>query len=118
MSGQVKPRILCVSLSSPQLTAMSAMLPLRDYAVYTASTPEQAVAVCRSNHLAAIVLDSEFASESGWSVGQTLKIVNPELPILLLHKDHNGGSTPGVDVVVASHDRILDALQMLLSRRR
>ena len=116
--GQAKPRILCVSLSSLQLKAMCEVLPLRDYQVFAASTPEQAVALCVSNHLAAVVIDSEFALAGGWSVAQTFRTVNAHLPVLLLAAGHNGDLPSGVDAVAPSLAEMLEKLQMLLTKRR
>jgi PleD family two-component response regulator len=77
MSGREKPRVLCVSRSAYQLRGMRGALPAREYDVLSASTPEQAVAVCLNNNISAVVLDSEFSTDSGWSAAQTLKMVNP-----------------------------------------
>jgi CheY-like chemotaxis protein len=82
MTGREKPRILCVSRSSSQLEAICSALPRREYEVLGATTPEQAVAVCVSNNLAAVVLDSEFSTETGWSAAQTFKMVKPHLPVV------------------------------------
>jgi CheY-like chemotaxis protein len=76
MTGLEKPRILCVSRSSSQLEAICSALPRREYEVVTATTPEQAVAVCVSNNLAAVVLDSELSTDAGWSAARTFKMVN------------------------------------------
>jgi len=116
MFGQAKVRILCVSHSSFQLKAMRELFPPRDYQVFSASTPDQAVAVCVSNQLAAVVLDSEFTSDGGWSAPQSLRIVNAQLPILLLDKGHTGNLPPGVDAVVTSYGAVLDTVQMLLAQ--
>ena len=114
--GQQRPRILCVSLSGFQLKAMREAFPVSDYQVFTASTPEEAVAVCAGNHLAAVVLDSEFASTAGWPVAQTFRIVNAHLPVLLLANGHNGNGhhPPGVDAIATSPAEMLDRLQTLL----
>jgi DNA-binding response OmpR family regulator len=118
MSGQGKVRILCVSHSSLQLKAMRELFPLREYQVFLASTPEQAVALCISNPLAAVVLDSEFTSDGGWTAPQTLRSVNAQLPILILNKGHTGKVPPGVDAVVKSPDILLPTLEKLLSDGR
>ena len=117
MTGREKPRILCVSRSSSQLEAIRKALPARDYDVVTASTPEQAVAVCVSNNLAAVVLDSEFATESGWSAARTFKMVKPHLAVVLLAHDHEQGPPQGVDAVAASYSAILHKLNALLNLR-
>jgi len=114
MSGRQKPRILCVSRSTYQLTEMRSAFPLRDYEVLSASTPEQAVAVCVSNHISAVVLDSEFSTEAGWSAAQTLKMVNPQLPVMLLLNSVEGNVPSGVDAVASSHSNMLPKLKELL----
>lgn len=115
MMGREKPRILCVSSSSPQLDALCSALPSRDYEVLSATSPEQAVAVCVANNLAAVVLDSEFSTEAGWSAAQTFKMVKPHLPVVLL--GHNHHQPPhGVDAIVTNYSGIQRKLNELLNR--
>jgi CheY-like chemotaxis protein len=116
MPGQKKYRILCVSHSPQNLQLMLAALPQRGYAGLAASTPEQAVAFCVGHSVAAVVLDSEFTTEHGWSVAQTLKSMNPNLPVLLLEAGHNGDVPAGVDGVAPSISHMLEELNSLLSR--
>jgi len=117
MMGRAKPRILCVSRSSSQLEAIRSALPSRDYEVVAASTPEQAVAVCVSNNLAAVVLGSEFSTEAGWSAAQTFKMVKPQLPVVLLGHDHLQALPHGVDAVAPDYSAIQNKLDELLNRR-
>jgi DNA-binding response OmpR family regulator len=93
---------------------MRGAFPAREYEVISASTPEDAVAVCLSNHISAVVLDSEFSTESGWSAARTLKMVKPTLPIMLLLKSAEGTVPSGVDAVAQSHSHILPKLKGLL----
>lgn len=117
MTGQEKPRILCVSRSSSQLESICSALPRREYEVLCATTPEQAVAVCVSNNLAAVVLDSEFATEAGWSAARTFKMVKPQLPVVLLAHDHERSPPQGVDAVASTYSAIPYKLNALLNRR-
>src|SRR5258708_12276459 len=80
MTGREKPRILCVSRSAYQLRAMRSAFPAIEYQVISASTPEQAVAVGLNNHISAVVLDSDFSTQAGWSAAQTSKTATPHLP--------------------------------------
>ena len=114
MSGRDKPRILCVSRSPYQLRAMRSAFPATQYQVLSASTPEQAVAVCLNNRISAVVLDSEFCTEAGWTAAQTLKMVNPQLPVMLLLKSADGAVPCGIDAVAPSHSHILPKLKGLL----
>lgn len=93
---------------------MRGAFPIREYEVLSASTPEDAVAVCLSNHISAVVLDSEFSTEAGWSAAQTLKMVKPQLPVMLLLKSGNGTVPSGVDAVAHSHSHMLPKLKGLL----
>lgn len=93
---------------------MGTAFPTRDYEVLSASTPEQAVAVCLSDHVSAVVLDSEFSTEFGWSAAQTLKMVNPHLPVMLLLKSADDTVPSGIDAVAHSHSHLLPKLKVLL----
>jgi DNA-binding NtrC family response regulator len=117
MSGREKPRILCVSRSVNELREMRSAFPIREYDVLSASTPEQAMAVCLNNHISAVVLDSEFATEAGWSAAQTLKMINPQLPVMLLLKSAEGTVPSGVDAVAPGHSHMLPKLRGLLAPR-
>jgi DNA-binding response OmpR family regulator len=117
MMGREKPRILCVSRSASQLEAIRSALPSRDFEVVDASTPEQAVAVCVSNNLAAVVLDSEFFTETGWSAARTLKMVKPHLPVVLLGHNHRQNPPNGIDAIATNYSSIQHTLNELLNRR-
>ena len=114
MTGQVKPRILCVSISSFKLKQMCAALPSRQYQALSASTPEQAVAVCSTNNIAAVVLDSEFLTDGGSTLAQTFKAVNPHVPIVLLERGHNGDIPDAVDAVASTSEMMLKKLAALI----
>ena len=116
MTGREKPRILCVSRSSSQLKAICSALPRKKYDVVTATTPEQAVAVCVSNNLAAVVLGSEFSTDAGWSAARTFKMVKPHLPVVLLGHNYEQAPPHGVDAVAPKHSAIKHKLDALLNR--
>jgi DNA-binding NtrC family response regulator len=114
MMGRVKPRILCLSVSSFKLTQLCAALPAGLYQVLSASTPEQAVAVCATNNIAALVLDSEFLTDGGSTLAQTFKAVNPHVPIILLEMGHNGDIPAAVDAVATTSEMMLKKLAVLI----
>ena len=116
MTGREKPRILCVSRSSSHLEAICSVLPRREYEVLSATTPEQAVAVCVGNNLAAVVLDSEFFTDIGWSAARTFKMVKPHLLVVLLGHNHQQALPHGVDAVASTYSAILHKLNALLNR--
>lgn len=115
MTGREKPTILCVSRSSSQLEAICSALPRREYKVVFATTPEQAVAVCVGNNLAAVVLDSEFTTDTGWSAALTFKMVKPHLPVVLLGHNHQQALPHGVDAVASTNYAIQHKLNALLN---
>lgn len=117
MSGQEKSRVLCVSRSPYQLRAMHSAFHASEYLLLSASTPEQAVAICVSNHIAAVVLDSEFSTEAGWSAAQSLKMVNPKLSVMLLVNTPDTIFPTGVDTVAHTHSEMLPKLKSLLGSK-
>ena len=86
-------------------------------------TTDQAVAVCVSNRVDAVVLDQEFFVEvDGWSVAQSIKLVKPSTCVVLATRanflTHRRPS--GVDAVLRSTDvpAILEWLAQLSQRSR
>lgn len=80
------------------------------------SSPEEAVAFCAANQVAAIVLDSEFATEGGWTVAQSFRMVTPQLPIVLLQPNRGQEIPAGIDAVAAGADLVLGTLRILLAK--
>jgi hypothetical protein len=97
---------------------MVSHFPPEEFETFPSSSPEEAVAFCAANHVNAIVLDSEFVTEGGWTVAQSFRMVKPQLPIVLLkrnHAHHNHLPTH-VDVVASKMELIPGALKMLLEQ--
>lgn len=88
------------------------------FEVLSASTPEHAVAMCLNNHISAVVLDSEFSTEAGWTAAKTLKMVDPQLPVMLLLKNADGTVPSGVDAVAPTHSHMLLHLKGLLEPKK
>ena len=116
MSSHGKPRILCVSRSEFQLRTICSAISCKEYEIVSASTPEQAVAFCASNQLAAVVLDSEFVT-NGWSAAKTLKLVNPKVPVVLLGWNDDNNTPHGVDAIAVTFSQLADKLEALLKQR-
>jgi DNA-binding response OmpR family regulator len=116
MSGHDKPRILCVSRSAFQLRTICSAIGSRDYEAISATTPEQAVAVCVNNKLAAVVLDSEFVID-GWSAAKTFKMINPHLPVVLLGWRDEKDTPHGVDAIADTYSNLAPKLEALLKGR-
>ncbi len=109
-------QILCVSQSPSQLKELISAVSSIAYEAVPASSPEQAVACCIGNPLAAIVIDSEFLTEGGWTVPQSIKMVRPDLPILLLKQEHTGDIPHEVEAVASTVPLILQKLAVLVTQ--
>ena len=108
-------RILCVIHSTSNRKTLPLALQSAQYEVFLALTAEQAVAFCMGNLFAAVVLDSEFLSEAGWSVAQTFKGLYPRLPIVLFLEDHHRAEIPqAVDAIANTATTMLHELGRLL----
>lgn len=116
MSDRRKPRILCLSASSSQLELIISHFDEEEFEAIAAASPQEAVAFCAANDVSAIVLDSEFVTEGGWTVAQSLHMVKPQLPILLLKAGRDHEVPPHVDAVACKVEMILGALKALLKK--
>lgn len=70
-------------------------------------TTDQAVAICVSNHVDAVILGQEcFVEVDGWSVAQSIKMVKPTICVLLVTRARllAQRSPKGVDAVLPSDD--------------
>ena len=111
-----RPTILCLSRSSSQLREIISHLGEAHYETVPASSPEEAVAFCAANQVTAIVLDSEFITEDGWTVTQSFRMVAPQLPIVLLKPEKIAEIPGGIDAIASSTELILGTLKALLAR--
>lgn len=116
MSDRRKPRILCLSRSSSQLELIISHFAEEEFEAIAAASPQEAVAFCAANDVSAIVLDSEFVTEGGWTVARSLHMVKPQLPILLLKAGRCRELPPDVDAVTSKMGMILSALKALLKQ--
>lgn len=73
--------------------------------------------MCLSNKVAAVGLDSEFSTEAGWSAARTFKMVNPDLPVMLVLEGAEGTVPSGVDAVAPGHAHILPKLKRPIRSR-
>lgn len=115
MSRRETHRVLCISQSPSQLQELISAVSSMACEAVSASSPEQAVACCVGNYLVAIVMDSEFLTEGGWTVSQSIKMVRPDLPIFLLDQEHKGGIPHGVEAVAPTVPLIMKKLAVLVT---
>jgi DNA-binding NtrC family response regulator len=117
MRNRERPKILCVLHSPSNRNSLPGVLRSARYEVISAFTADQAVAFCINHVAAAVVLDSEFFSERGWSVLQTFKSLCPKVPILLFVEDHQFGTLPqNVDAIANTAEMMLVELRRFFDR--
>jgi DNA-binding response OmpR family regulator len=109
-------RILCISQSPSKLKEFSSAVSSMAYEAVPVTSPQQAVACCSSNPVTAVVMDSEFLTDTGWSVARSLKMVSPSLIILLLEHGHNGDIPDGIDAVATTLSLIMQKLAVLVTQ--
>jgi len=76
--------ILCIDDFEQGLTIRKLMLQAHGYAVLTAPSGPEGLALLESCEVALVILDYRMASMHGGEVAQILKQKRPELPILML----------------------------------
>jgi DNA-binding response OmpR family regulator len=92
------------------------------FEVTMAFSAAQGVAVCMGNQVAAVLLDAAFIRNDDWTVAKSLKLVKPNVPILLLDcrdLSRRKGLPPSVDAVANSGDpkKVLAELRRCLGRQ-
>ena len=84
------------------------VLRKRGYTVVIPSTADQAVALCLHNRISATLIDQQsLAQDNDWSLPQSLKMVAPSTPVLLLVKgsvSKREGNPVGIDWIVSDRD--------------
>lgn len=81
------PRVFCIGCSSTVFERLHQCLRHSDLSVISAITSEQAVANCVANMINLAIIDCDAMPGRQWSVAQSLKMVWPALPVILLEKD-------------------------------
>lgn len=85
----MKEKILIVDDTQAVLQALSLLLEIHDYEVLTCSSPEQAVQIVDKLRVSLVIQDMNFTSdttsgEEGKLLFNTLRELNPNLPIILI----------------------------------
>ena len=84
------------------------VLRKRGYTVVVPSTADQAVALCLHNPIAVTLIDREsLAEDEDWSLAQSLKMVAPHTPVLLLVKGKvakREGIPVGIDWIISDKE--------------
>jgi DNA-binding response OmpR family regulator len=114
-----RERVLCLARSAALLEEMRKALKAYSFDLLGAFTADQGVAICVSHWIAAAILEANMVRAQDWSVVQTLKMIRPNLPILLLdERQRDRGDLPpeGIDSVVrrASMSDLVCKLKLIL----
>jgi DNA-binding response OmpR family regulator len=118
-SEERRERVLCLAHSTALLEQMRKALKAYSFDLLGAFTADQGVAICVSQWIAAAILEADMIRAQDWSVVQTLKMIRPNLPILLLdERQRDRGDLPpeGVDSLVskASMSDLVCKLKLIL----
>jgi DNA-binding response OmpR family regulator len=118
-SEKRRERVLCLAGSGALLEQMQKALKAYSFDLLGAFTADQGVAICVSEWIAAAILEANMVRAQDWSVVQTLKMIRPNLPILLLdERQRDRGDLPprGVDSLVsrASMTDLVSKLRLIL----
>lgn len=106
------PRVLCVACSPAVFNGLDHAFRYSSLHVLTAATRDRGVAVCVAETVAVAVLDGESIRGEEGSVAKSLKMVRPNLPIILLEERKRLSDLPeGIDDVVP-----VGATEMLLRK--
>ena len=97
-------RILCLACTPERLLVLQTALKNSRYSALTASTSEQAVALCVAHVVVAAVVDAKSVRGQEWPVMKSLKGVRYNLLIILLGEERISRESEalpeGVDAVV------------------
>ena len=121
MLGRKFATVLCVGCTAEQRRSLRSRLKSFGYALSEVSSGHEGVAFCASNAIQGVLLDAAFLDQvEGWSLAQSLKMVRPSVPILLLDTRHvHSSALPnGIDAVCRTHNsqEVFAHLQRLLGR--
>lgn len=112
------PKVLCVACSPAVSDGLDRAFRYSGLHVLSAATREKGVAICVAEVIAVAVLDGESIRGEECSVAQSLKMVRPNLPIILLEERERLSSIPeGIDAVVrlGATKNLLEKVEELLN---
>jgi CheY-like chemotaxis protein len=97
--------VLCVAAEQLSLSVRGLVLQSDGYEVLSASTLEDALRLTGSRNPAVIVCEQPFGKLSGIQLAETLKQLNPKIPILLMTEVMDSvPQTMAVDAIMTKID--------------
>jgi DNA-binding response OmpR family regulator len=110
--------VLCVACSPVVFDSLNHAFRHSKLHVLSAATRDKGVAICVAEPIAVAVLDGESIRGQECSVAQSLKMVRPSLPIILLEERGRLSNIPeGINAVVPLNapDQLLRKIEELLN---
>ena len=99
------PRVLCVACSHAVFNGLDQAFRYSKLHVLSAATRDKGVAICVAETVAVAVLDGESIRGQEGSVARSLKMVRPNMSIILLEERKRLSNIPeGIDAVVPVGD--------------
>lgn len=115
------PVILCVDDELTGLIGREALLKLKGYHVLTSTSPHEALELFSSQRVGLVVLDYQMPEMRGDLLVTRMKLLKPEIPIMLLsaHDELAEELFDQVDMFFSKTEppwRFVEAVQALLTR--
>lgn len=111
------PRVLCVCFSAATLERLRRSLS--GLTILSALSGEQALAVCVSEAISLAIIDGECERGYRLSVAQSLKLVRPSLPVILLEEKADRAKPENINAIVETQrieDNLANVVRELLFR--
>ena len=118
MSATDPSRVLCVACSPTVFVSLDQALRYSGLHVLGAATRDKGVAICVAELIAVAVVDGSSIRGEECSVAKALKMVRPNLRIILLEERERLSEVPeGIDAVVpiGATEQLLRKIEELLS---
>ena len=99
--------LLVAARSSPGLETILRQFQAVQLEVVFAATTDAAVALLMGNPFSAVVLDAALIRNDDWTVAKSLKLIKPNIPIVLLDARRLGDRKAlpaNIDVLISSDD--------------
>jgi hypothetical protein len=111
-------RVLCIACSPKVFAGLDQALNYSGLHVLSAATRDKGVAICVAEVVAVAVIDGESIRGEECSVAKALKMVRPNLRIILLEERERLSNIPeGIDAVVplGATEQLLRKIEELLN---
>src|SRR5690349_5371958 len=110
--------VLCVACSLETMSGIRDFLNHSHIQILSASTRDQAVALCVSHSVNVALIDGESIRGEELSLAEALKLVRPYLPVILLEERRRPRTDlpQNVDAIVETPEDLLKNIEELLNK--